>query len=203
MSRPPALAVVDFADIPSGVTSTDALLKASPIDWVRSGTVSRGRYLILFGGSPAAVEVALERCLQQAGRAAVDHVILANAHAELMAGLDGARQVMGGGALAILQTATAAAAVHATERALKSAPVALIEIRLADGELDGKAVVILHGELQDIDAAMEAADAALASHGGEVFRQVIAAPHEATGRRVAVTSAYSSSVVIELPGENG
>jgi microcompartment protein CcmL/EutN len=203
MSRTPALAVVDFADIPAGVVATDALVKTSPIAWVRSGTVSRARYLTLFGGSPAAVEVALERCLESAGPAAMDHVLLANAHEALVAGLGGTREKVDGGALAILQTTTAAASVHAAERALKTAPVTLVEIRLAEPELDGKAIVTFHGELHDIEAAMDAASAALAGRSGEVHLEIIAAPSESLWKRFAAASGFAGAATIKLPGEKG
>ncbi len=201
MSNAPALAAVDFADIPTGLSATDALLKASPIAWVRSGTVSRGRFLTLVGGTPAAVEVALERCLAHAGGRALDHVILADAHEQLAAGIAGQRQAVRAGAVAILETVTASATVRAAERALKTAPVRLLEIRIADDELHGKSLAVYQGELFDIEAAVEAARTVLATRGGELRVEVIPAPHEGLLRQLAGPGRFAAAEPVDLPGE--
>jgi microcompartment protein CcmL/EutN len=202
MGPGPALAVVDFADIPTGVTATDALVKASPIAWMRSGTVSRGRFLTLLGGSPAAVEVALERCLASAGNRVLDHVLLAHAHEQLVAGLRGARQGTAEGAVAILETGTASATVLAAERALKTAPVRLLEIRIAEDELDGKALAVYQGELPDLEAAMESAQRELTSRGAAWRLEVIPAPHEALLQQLGGGTRFAAAVAVDLPGES-
>jgi microcompartment protein CcmL/EutN len=50
MKKASALAVLDFEDIPTGIYAVDAILKKAPIAFVRAGTVTRGRYLVVFGG---------------------------------------------------------------------------------------------------------------------------------------------------------
>ena len=59
----PTLAVIEFASIADGIFCTDALLKKAPIAMIKSGTVSRGRYLIIIGGSTASVEESLNQAL--------------------------------------------------------------------------------------------------------------------------------------------
>ncbi len=201
MKHGPALAAVDFAEIPVGLTATDALLKASPISWVRSGTVSRGRFLTLFGGTPAAVEVALERCLVLAGGRVLDHVLLADAHEQLVAGLQGLRQDAGEGAVAILETTTVAATVRAAERALKTSPVRLLELRLAEDELSGKALAVYQGELFDVEAAMEAASSVLATRGAAVRLEVIPAPHDGLLQQLRGGTRFATAPAVGLPGE--
>src|SRR5207253_1793907 len=51
MKKASALAVIDYEDIPAGVYAVDAILKKAPIAFVRAGTVTRGRYLVLFRGT--------------------------------------------------------------------------------------------------------------------------------------------------------
>lgn len=199
----PALAAIDFLDIATGLTATDALLKASPIAWVRSGSVSRGRFLTLLGGTPAAVEAAVERCLSRAGARVLDHVVLANAHEQLMAGLDGLRQKAGEGALAILETSTVAALVRSAERALKTAPIRLLEARLAEDELDGKALAVYQGDLPDIEAAMEAATAILTGTAASARLEIIPAPHEALASQLADGTRFAAAATVDLPGEAG
>jgi microcompartment protein CcmL/EutN len=163
--------------------------------------VSKGRFLTLFGGTPAAVEVALERCLAHAGSGVLDHVLLADAHEQLLAGLNGQRQIAADGAVAILETQTAAATVRAAERALKTARVRLLEIRLADDELDGKALAVYQGELFDIEAAMDAATAALSGRATLLRLEIIAAPHEALLQQLIGSPRFAVAAAVGLPGE--
>ena len=47
----PTIAVIEFSSIADGIYCTDALLKKAPITMLKSGTVSRGRYLTMIGGT--------------------------------------------------------------------------------------------------------------------------------------------------------
>ncbi|MCU0293777.1 MAG: BMC domain-containing protein, partial [Thermoanaerobaculaceae bacterium] len=161
MRRAPAITVLDFAEIPAGIAATDAMLKRAPVAFVRSGSVSRGRFLTVLGGSPAAVQEALQAGLEVGEGAILDHVLLADVHPLLLAGILGERRPVIG-PLALLETDTAAASVRAAERALKGAVVELVEVRLADAGLSGKGLVVLSGALHDLDAAVELAAADLA-----------------------------------------
>src|SRR5882672_1095700 len=73
MKKTSALAVLEFADIPAGVWAVDAILKKAPIAFVRAGTVTRGRYLVLFGGSTGSSAESLEEALALCGPAIIDH----------------------------------------------------------------------------------------------------------------------------------
>ncbi len=119
MKRAPALAVLDFAQVPAGLDATDAMLKKAPVAFFRSGTVTRGRYLTLLGGTPASVEEALAEGLARAGGHVLDHLFLADVHPRLLDALEGRRGDDGTGALLILETATASSVVLACEKALK------------------------------------------------------------------------------------
>ncbi|HPC82981.1 MAG TPA: BMC domain-containing protein [Thermoanaerobaculaceae bacterium] len=197
-----AIAVVDFREIPAGIAATDAMVKCAPIALVRSGSVTGGRFLTLVGGSPAAVEEAVKAGLEAGGEAVLDHVLLADVHPHLLAGIQGARQAPRG-ALGVLETDTAAAAVRAAERALKGAHVELSEIRLADTGLAGKGLAVLAGELHDVEAAVELAAAELASRGLGLRVRVIAGPHGATLARLASATRFDSAPLLELGGEVG
>lgn len=195
-----AVAVVDFREIPAGVAATDAMVKRAPIAFVRSGSVTRGRFLTFLGGSTAAVEEAVRAGLEAGAEAVLDHVFLADAHPSLLAGIEGARRAPAA-AVALLETDTAAAAVRAAERALKGAHVELAEIRLADAGLAGKGLVVLAGELHDLEAAVELAAADLAARGLPLRVRVIAAPHAATLELAAHSTRFDGAPLVELTGE--
>lgn len=202
MKRVAALAVLDFAEIPAGVAATDAMLKRAPIAFVRSGSVTGGRFLTVIGGSTAAVEEAVAAGLEIGAEAVLDHVLLADVHPSLLASIEGERRPAVE-ALAVLETDTAAASVRASERALKGAAVTLVEIRLADAGLAGKGLVVLGGTLHDLEAALDLATADLARRGLALRVRLIPAPHPATCEQTAHATRFDRSTTLELGGETG
>ncbi len=204
MKKTSALAVLEFADIPAGVWAVDAILKKAPIAFVRAGTVTRGRYLVLFGGSTASTAESLEEALERTGSSVIDHAFLPDVHPALFDAAFGARRGVPG-SLLIIETETAASVVRAVEAALKGTPVELVELRLSDNGLSGKGVAILAGSLHDVDAA-----AVLGAVGAGVdaapprgfVHRVIAAPHESVERITAATR-FDAAPLVELDGEAG
>jgi microcompartment protein CcmL/EutN len=197
-----ALAVLDFDNVPAGVYAVDAILKKAPIAFIRSGTVTRGRYLVVFGGSTASTAESLDIALSVSGEAIVDHAFLPDAHPHLAESVFGERR-MAGGSLLIVETTTSSSIVRAVEAALKGTPVELIEIRLSDAGLAGKGIAFLAGSLPDVEeAASLAASGAGNPIDGYSFR-IVAAPHETLERAVAGSSHFDHAQLIELDGERG
>lgn len=205
MARTSALAVLDFADIPSGVCAVDAILKKAPIAFVRAGTVTRGRYLVVFGGSTASTAESLAEALGTSGEAIIDYTFLPDAHPSLFDAAFGARR-KSNGSLLIIETETAASIVRAVEAALKGTPVELIEMRLADEGLSGKGIALMAGTLHDVEYA-----AILAANGVGVdappprgfSHRLIAAPHEILERDIAAVTRFDNAPLLELDGEAG
>lgn len=204
MRRTSALAVLDFTDIPAGVCAVDAILKKAPIAFVRAGTVTRGRYLVVFGGSTAATAESLAEALATSGQAVIDHSFLPDAHPALFDAAFGARR-KSAGSLLIIETETASSIVRAVEAALKGTPVELIEMRLADAGLAGKGIALMAGSLHDVEAA-----ASLASYGtGDAppprgfSHRLIAAPHEILEREIAAVTRFDIAPLLDLEGEAG
>ncbi|HKB78812.1 MAG TPA: BMC domain-containing protein, partial [Thermoanaerobaculia bacterium] len=131
MKKPAALAVLDFANIPAGVAAVDAILKRAPIAFMRAGTVTRGRYLVVFGGSTAATSESLNAALVLSESAVIDRTFLPDVHPAIFESLSGTRR-KSEGSLLIVETDTAASIVRAMEAALKGTPVELMELRLSD-----------------------------------------------------------------------
>ena len=59
MPSHPALLLIELDSVAVGTEMADAMIKRAPVDTFRAGTVQPGRFLILVGGSVAAVEEAL------------------------------------------------------------------------------------------------------------------------------------------------
>jgi microcompartment protein CcmL/EutN len=200
-----AFAVLDFSEIPTGVCAVDAILKKASIAFVRAGTVTRGRYLVVFGGSTAATAESLAEALATCGRGMIDYSFLPDAHPVLFDAAFGARR-KAYGSLLIIETETASSIVRAVEAALKGTPVDLIEMRLADAGLSGKGIALLAGSLHDVEYA-----AILAANGmgadippprGFSYR-VIAAPHDILESEIAAVTRFELAPLLELDGEAG
>ena len=204
MKKASALAVIDYEDIPAGVYAVDAILKKAPIAFVRAGTVTRGRYLVLFGGSTASTAESLGEALATTRAAVIDHAFLPDIHPLLYDAVFGTRR-RSSGALLILETDTASSIVRAVEAAMKGTPVDLIEVRLSDTGLAGKGIALLAGTLHDVDAA--AALAAAGTSSGEPPRgfshRIIAAPHDVLERDITATTRFDAAPLLELDGEAG
>lgn len=205
MKKSPALAVLDFEDIPAGVYAVDAILKKAPIAFVRAGTVTRGRYLVVFGGSTASTLESLNEALAMTRSSVLDHSFLPDVHQALFDAVFGAKK-KASGSLLVLETETASSIVRAVEAALKGTPVQLIELRLSDTGLSGKGMAVLAGTLHDIEAAalLAAAGPGVDAPPPRAFsHRLIAAPHEVVEREIAAATRFDSAPLLELDGEPG
>jgi microcompartment protein CcmL/EutN len=201
MKKHTALAIVEFSDIPTGMFATDAMLKKAPIGFIKCGTISRGRYLTLIGGTTASVDEALAEGLAQGGDCVLDRIMLADVHPRVYEAVAGQRRPGGKGAIAVIETDTVASNVRAAEAALKATTVELIEIRLADSGLSGKGVSLYEGELFEIEEAVRVASAFLEEAGVPSRHRIIASPHESLVAQIAASTWFGSQSVLELEGE--
>jgi len=201
MKKHPAIAVIEFSDIPTGMSATDAMLKKAPIAFVKCGTVSHGRYLTLIGGSTASVDESLREGMVHGGPSVLDHLLLADVHPRVYEAILGWRKPGNAGALAIIETDTVAANVRAAEAALKGTPIDLIEIRLADTGLSGRGLSVYQGSLPDIEAAIEIATRSVDQSGGQLRHRIISRPHEALIKQIETSTWFGSQTVLDLDGE--
>jgi microcompartment protein CcmL/EutN len=152
----PALGLLEFSSIASGIVAGDAMAKRAPVGSLHAGTVHPGKYLVLVGGEVAAVEEALAAGRAAAGAALVDELFLPAVDPTVIAALRGGRLGDGGEALGVVETRTVAATLRAADAGVKGAAVTLLEVRLADG-LGGKAFALFGGTVSDVEAAVERA----------------------------------------------
>jgi len=201
MKKHPAIAIVEFSDISTGMFATDAMLKVAPIAFIKCGTVSHGRYLTFVGGTTASVEESLQAGLFHGGPSVLDHLLLADIHPRVYEAMLGWRKPGSTGALAIIETDTVATNVRAAEAALKGTPVDLLEIRLADTGLSGKGLSIYQGSLPDIEAAIDLASRYLGEAGSQLRHRIISSPHEALIKQIETSTWFGSQTKLDLEGE--
>mgnify|MGYP001052297516 CR=1 FL=1 len=167
----PALALLEFSSIATGINAADAMVKRAPIYVLKTGTVQPGKYLVLIGGEVADVEESLAAGRDTGASDEVDFVYLPQVHPDVVAAIGGGRVPGPDDALGIIETTTVAAAIHSADAGLKGADVRLLEIRLADG-LGGKGIVFFSGIVHDVEAAIEIGTGVL-SNPNLLLRQVV------------------------------
>jgi microcompartment protein CcmL/EutN len=177
MTKPAAIAVLEFDSIAIGALTADAMVKNAPIDTFRIGTVHPGKYLVLVGGSVAAIEEARRAAQMVGGANITDEIFLPDVHDQVYAAVEGARRDNVGDALGILETSQIPVIVAAADKAIKTAEVTIVEIRLGDG-LGGKGIVVLSGLVHDVEVAMAAALEIAATHpDSTVWHAIIPIQH--------------------------
>ena len=177
MSTPPAIAVFEFESIAIGTRAADAMIKKATLDLFRVGTVQPGKHLVLIGGSVAAVEESRIEGLRVGAEALTQEIFLPDVHPQVVSALGRGRQANEGDALGIIETSTIPATVLAADRAVKTADVTIIEIRLGDG-LGGKGITHLAGLLHDVEAAIEAGVTAATRMDVTIWQTIIPIQHD-------------------------
>lgn len=169
------LGIVECRTIASGVSLTDAMLKAAPVELLRAATVCSGWYLIFIAGDRDAVETSVELAAASK-RGILGSFVLSNISLQVMEALKRPSQAESGDAVAIIEARTSSIGVAAADRAVKQAPVRLI--RLVPGEgITGKSYFVLCGDVAAVEAGAEAARTFLGKH--LIDCEVIARPEAA------------------------
>jgi microcompartment protein CcmL/EutN len=196
-----AIAVIEFSSLADGIFTTDAILKKAPIAMIKGGTVSGGRYLVIFGGTTGSVSESLTEALTISGGSVLDHAFLPDVHSTVHDAIMGKRAAAGQNTIAILETDTIAANIRAAEVAVKGTEVQLVELRLAEYEMSGKAISVYAGELHEIQSAMTIANDFLRGRQAFTHYRIIARPHEVISQQLDHTTRYNDAKVHELEGE--
>lgn len=174
MNADSALAMLEFSSVADGTRVADAMVKRAPITLFTIGTVQPGKYLVLVGGSVAAVEEAYIEGMRLSGATLNDEVFLPDAHEQVQDAIAGVRILASGDALGVIETSTIPSVLRAADRAVKHANIDIVEIRFGDG-LGGKGLVHLCGRVHDVEAAIDAVITSAQRPGLELRSCVIAA----------------------------
>ncbi len=189
MTKLPAIALIELGSIAAGTFAADTMVKRSPVELLRAGTVQPGKYLILVGGGTAEVEESYRAGMQAAPAEILDEVFLPQVHPRVIEALDGARRFEGHESLVVLETSTIAAIVRATDAAAKGAMVEVAELRLGSG-LGGRGLAILTGERTDVEAAADIAARCLAGRNVTLCHSIISNVHEQIASRLGESTRF-------------
>jgi len=195
--RYPAIALIEYSSVTTGILCGDAMIKQAPIAVIKSGTVHNGKYLVLIGGSVGAVEEAYSKGLQVGGTQVVDSVILPVVHEQVHDSILGQRRKCEPRALGICETFTVAATLRSADAGVKGAQVNIVEIRLAD-DIGGKAFTIFNGDLYEVEAAVNIAREACTSSENWLRDTIIPNLHPEMAAQVDATTYFGKANLDKL-----
>jgi microcompartment protein CcmL/EutN len=189
MTKLPAIALIEFSSVAAGAYAADRMVKRSPVELLRAGTVQPGKYVILIGGGTAEVEESYREGMQAATAEIIDEVFLPQVHPRVVEALDGDRRYKKYESLVVLETSTIAAIVRATDAAAKGAMIEVAELRLGSG-LGGRGLAILTGDRTDIEAAADIATRSLAGRDVTLCHSIVSNVHEQFAERLGESSRF-------------
>ena len=149
-----AVGFLETSSLAKGVEATDAMVKMAQVKLVKTSVVARGKLVIFISGAQGEVESAMRAGREMLGKTLVDEVLIRNVHNQVIAALDKRVPVEVLGAVGIIETKEAIAAVLAADAAAKAASVHLIEVKTVVG--GGKGYLSLCGEVGDVRTAIAA-----------------------------------------------
>lgn len=169
------IGMLEFTSICRGIEAADAMIKAGDVELVESKSACPGKYMVIVTGDVGAVKSAVEAGEAVGRNYVVDRLVLANAHPQTIASIQGVADVTHFDALGVMEFFSLTSAVSAADAAVKSGLVELIEIRLGMA-IGGKAFVTLTGDVGSVKAAIEAGKRSSAKEGLLLESTVIPSP---------------------------
>lgn len=200
MKKYPALALIEFSSIATGVIAGDAMVKKAPISMLKTGTVSRGKYLVLISGSTASVEEAFKEGLNVGASVIVDKVFLPDVHPQVLNAMLGAREKVTCEAFGIIETTSIASTIEAADAGIKGAIVDIIEIRMGDA-LGGKAFVMMNGKVEDVEAAVEIGMNAITNKALWRNKIVIPSLHQEMAKQIDTSTRFAVAEYRKVAGD--
>ena len=177
MSSNAAVGAIELSSIGVGYQVQDDLLKSANVDLLVARTICAGKYLIIVAGTVSDVETALDTARAVGKDAVVDSLVVSNIHPAVFPAITQSVVLSPEeiGALGIVETFSASSAMVAADVAAKAASVTIFRLSLAMA-MGGKGLLMMTGSVADVEAAVDAAAAAVAEHGLLVSTTVIPRP---------------------------
>lgn len=147
---------LEYISIAKGIEAADLISKNTAIEILLSAPNCPGRYQILFTGDVDAVKSAVKLAEDVADFNFLDSLVIPSINEEVLSALYSPGVVDLKEGIGIFETMTMTATLEAADAMVKTAEVAIIELRLGKG-LAGKSYVTFTGSLQDLRSAMDAA----------------------------------------------
>ncbi|NVO20537.1 MAG: BMC domain-containing protein [Bacteroidetes bacterium] len=174
-----ALGALEFSSIAIGILALDEMVKKAPIRIIEARTICPGKYLLVFTGDVASVEFAYHKGLETASELVIDNLLLPMVHEDVVKAIGKIIFTPSWNAIGIIETLTVVSAIEAADKAAKMGGVEIVEIRLAIG-FGGKSYVKMLGDLDAVQAAMEAGTSIAKDKNQLCMSTLIPHPHSET-----------------------
>ncbi len=172
-----SVGVIELKSIAKGVEATDAALKSAGIDLVSAHPACPGKYEMILTGSISNVTAAVDHVRSKFDNYIIDASVMGRIDEQVICALFGTQTGEKKGSLGLLETYSAATTIKAADVAVKTARVAIYDLRVSRG-MGGKGIFLITGDVGDVTAAIEAG-AEYAKKSGQLSSySIIAAPHE-------------------------
>ncbi len=171
-----AISVIELKSIARGIEAADAALKSAGVRLVSSHASCPGKYEIILTGTISNVTAATEVVRTRFDDRMIDSCVIGRVDPQVITALFGTQSSDKRGSLGIIEAFSAASTIKAADIAVKTAKVAVHELRLSRG-MGGKGMVLVVGEVGDVTAAVEAGSRYAQDQGLFCNSAIIAAPH--------------------------
>lgn len=172
-----AIGVIELKSIAKGIEACDVALKSAGIRLVSSHPSCPGKYEIIITGAISDVTASIEVVRTRFGTALIDTAVMGRIDPNVITALFGTQAAARTGSVGVIETFSAASAIKAADIAVKTAKVAIYDLRVSRG-MGGKGVVIITGDVGDVTASVEAGARHAADLGLLGNSTVIPAPHK-------------------------
>jgi microcompartment protein CcmL/EutN len=174
-----ALGALEFGSIALGISALDEMLKIAPVRILEARTICPGKYLVVFTGDVASVEFSFAKGFETGKKLIVDSLLLPMVHPDVVQAIGKIIPTSQWDAIGIIETFSVVSSIEAADRAVKVGGIRIVEIRLAIG-FGGKSYVKIIGNLDAVQAAMEAGITAAEEKNQLCMSILIPQPHNET-----------------------
>lgn len=171
------LGAFEFSSIAIGINTLDEMVKIAPIKIIDARTICPGKYIIVFTGDVASADYSFQKGQEIGGKFIVDQLLLPMMHPELIDAIGKIKNTNLWNSIGIIETQSVVSGIEAADLAAKETEVEIVEIRLAIG-FGGKSYVKMIGNLEAVQAAVEAGTSKAEAKNLLVAKTVIPQPHE-------------------------
>jgi len=169
------LGVLEFSSIAIGIKALDEMVKIAPIKIIEAKTICPGKYIIVFSGDVASVDYSFKKGCEIGENLIIDSLYLPMVHEDVVPAIGNIIKIEEWNSIGIIETNSVVSSIEAADAAAKTGDVKIIEIRLAIG-FGGKSYLKLTGELDEVQAAMEAGIERIKSKNMLCMNTIIAKP---------------------------
>jgi len=171
------LGVLEFSSIAVGFKALDEMIKIAPIKIIDARTICFGKYLIVFSGDVASAEYSFKKGTETGEKHLLDSLFLPMVHSEVIGAIGNIKDPEDWGTIGIIETKTVTSAIEAADISAKTGGVRIVQVRLANG-YGGKSYVKMIGNLEDVQAAIDAGTSKLISKNLLFEKMIIPQPEK-------------------------